>query len=75
MKNQSAFPISSLSELAAKAGDIELLRSSAGLNKREYFAVMAMKNINNHTFLSSEVVAEEAVKRADALIKELQKDV
>ena len=59
------------SELIGKLGNAD------GLTKREYFAAMAMQgilvNMGRNRFDSIVQVTEEAVKAADALLKELDK--
>lgn len=51
--------------------------SSGGLTKREHFAAMAMQgllvNMGRNEFNDSGAVSSEAVKQADALLKELEK--
>ena len=59
------------SELTGKLGNAD------GLTKREYFAAMAMQgilvNMGRNRFDSIVQVTEEAVKAADALLKEIEK--
>ena len=47
----------------------------AGLNKREYFAGLAMQGMlaNPETYGDIEMFMQVAVKNADALLKELEK--
>lgn len=46
-----------------------------GLTKREYFAAMAMQGLlaQNSYYNSFDLLASNAVKQADALLKELEK--
>lgn len=57
------------------SGDIEE-RAVFGLTKREYFAAMAMQAlIGDHNLITTyQARCEEAVKYADALIEELNKE-
>jgi hypothetical protein len=45
-----------------------------GLTKREYFSAMAMQGILAKAVLVHDSIAELAVKNADALIEELNKE-
>ena len=47
----------------------------AGLNKREYFAGLAMQGMlaNPETYGDREIMMQEAVKNADELLKALEK--
>ena len=47
-----------------------------GLTKREYFAVLAMQGMlaNPETYGDREIMMHEAVRNADALLKELEED-
>ena len=54
-------------------GKVEVVPYFLGLTKREYFVTEAMKGLlsNSSINLTREEVASEAVKIADALVKEL----
>lgn len=79
MKNEPAFPVVDTD----REFDPPIVYSKGGLTKREYFAAMAMQGLlsagksvggggrSPSTWISIE---EKAVARADALIKELEKD-
>ena len=55
--------------------DMEVNRTSYGLNRRELFAAMALQGLlaDPNCFFKTEFYAEGAVKLADALIEELDK--
>lgn len=75
MKNEPAFPCTTLNELGDEYAE------NPGLTKREYFAGLAMQaycisageTAVDPTGHSEERLAENAIVQADALIKELEK--
>ena len=77
--DDSVYP--SIDEQKAEQDSFGIIRTefigSNGLTKREYFAAMAMQNMTRINFNEAHPyeVAEKSVKFADALIKELNKEV
>ena len=78
MKDEPAFPIE---KLATQFRDPLKCKAYAGLTKREYFAAMAMQgiiisclDIRTAFDLNEEAAAQQSIKLADALTKELEKD-
>ena len=55
-----------------KLGDCS--KHDAGLTKREYFAAMAMQGILARVSWHADMISNESVKQADALIAELAKN-
>lgn len=68
MKNadQPAHPTVSLN---VKSGNVE---NFDGLTKREYFAAMAMQGMLANSFWGEQDVAEQAIRYADELLKQLE---
>ena len=66
-RNQSAYPVTIEDNGNASVTHL-------GLSKREYFSAMAMQGLIAcpNIIASKEVIAEESVKQADALLKALE---
>lgn len=73
MKSEPAFPTSETRQNMKSGNMYEV--TLPGLSKREYFAGLAMQgycSISEYIF--EKEICEKAVKQADALLKELEKD-
>ena len=53
----------------------EMIQANYGLTKREYFAAMAMSGFCGDSQTKTEIIANLAVKIADQLIDELNKQI